>query len=64
MFRGTQLVADERFLVLQPDFATLSETAAATVLGTRWDDAGATVDAIFRRALAVDVPQKSYMACP
>jgi hypothetical protein len=51
-------------LVLQSDFAPLSETAAASVLGTSWDDAGATVDAIFRRALAVDVPQKSDMACP
>jgi hypothetical protein len=58
------LVNELSSLVRQPDFASLSETAAASVLGTSWDDAGATVDAIFRRVFAVDVPQRSGMACP
>jgi hypothetical protein len=50
-------------LVRQPDFASLSKAAATSVRSTSWDDAGATVDAIFRRALAVDVAQRSDMAC-
>jgi hypothetical protein len=49
-------------LVRRPDFASLSEAAAASVRSTSWDDAGATVDAIFRRALSADVAQRSEMA--
>jgi hypothetical protein len=57
------LVNELSSLARQPDLATLSKAAAASVLGSSWDDAGATVDAIFRRALAVDVEQRSDMAC-
>jgi O-antigen biosynthesis protein len=49
-------------LVRQPDFASLCEAAAASVRGTSWDDAGAKVDAIFRRRLAVDAVQASVTA--
>jgi hypothetical protein len=57
------LVNELSSVVRQPDFATLSEAAASSVLGTSWADAGATVDAIFRRAFAVDLAQRSDMAC-
>jgi hypothetical protein len=50
-------------LVRQPDFPSLSEAAAASVRSTSWDDAGAAVDAIFRRALTEDAAQRSGMAC-
>jgi hypothetical protein len=36
------------------DFEVHSREAAASVRGSTWDDAGATVDAIFRRALAAE----------
>jgi glycosyltransferase involved in cell wall biosynthesis len=40
-------------VVLTQDFDSLSRGAAASVRGSSWDDVGATVDAIFRRALEV-----------
>lgn len=39
-------------VVATPDFEALSRDAAASVRSGKWDDAGATVDAIFRQALA------------
>jgi O-antigen biosynthesis protein len=57
------LVNELSSVVRQPDFATLSEAATLSVLGTSWADAGATVDAIFRRAFAVDLARRSDMAC-
>ncbi len=50
-------------LVRQVDFATLSEAAASSVLGSAWDDAGAKVDAIFQRAFAVDSAQRTDVTC-
>jgi hypothetical protein len=50
-------------LVRQVDFATLSEAAASSVLGSAWDDAGANVDAIFQRAFAVDSAQRTDVTC-
>lgn len=45
------LAAELEALVVTPDFDSLSQAAAASVRGTTWDDAGAAVDGIFRRAL-------------
>lgn len=45
------LASELEALVMTPDFDSLSQSAAASVRGATWDDAGATVDAIFRRAL-------------
>lgn len=45
------LAAELEVLVSRIDFESLSRAAAASVHAARWDDAGATVDAIFRRAL-------------
>jgi hypothetical protein len=45
------LASEVEQLVMTRDFDSLSQAAAASVLGTSWDDAGAKVDAIFRRAL-------------
>jgi hypothetical protein len=45
------LAAELEQLVMAPDFDSLSRAAASSVRGASWDDAGATVDAIFRRAL-------------
>ena len=41
-------------VVLTQDFDSLSRAAAASVHSTTWEDAGASVDAIFRRALEVN----------
>ncbi len=43
------LASELERLVTLPDFDLLSEEAAASVHSTSWDDAGAAVDAIFRR---------------
>lgn len=40
-------------IVLTENFDSLSRAAAASVRGSSWEDAGAQVDAIFRRALEV-----------
>jgi len=45
------LASELEALVMTPDFDSLSAAAAASVRGTTWDDAGATVDGIFRRVL-------------
>jgi hypothetical protein len=43
-------------IIQTQDFDSLSRAAAASVHGTSWDDAGATVDAILRRTLEVSTP--------
>ena len=48
------LAAELEAVVTTNDFDSLSREAAASVRGTTWDDAGATVDAIFRRTLAAN----------
>lgn len=45
------LAAELEALLLDPDFDALSNAAATSVQGTSWDEAGATVDAIFRKAI-------------
>jgi len=45
------LASELERLVTTPDFDSLSEAAAASVRSVTWDDAGATVDGIFRRTL-------------
>src|ERR1700730_1968012 len=47
-------------LVLTPAFNSLSQAAAASVHGATWDDAGATVDGILRRALERDTKARLY----
>lgn len=47
------LTSELERLVITRDFDSLSRAAAASVQSVSWDDAGATVDAIFRRALEV-----------
>lgn len=48
-----QALADElEALVTNPAFDSLSQSAAGSVRGTTWDQAGETVDSIFRRTLA------------
>jgi O-antigen biosynthesis protein len=49
-------------LVQYPDFVSLSKAAAASVRGSSWEDAGATVDDIFRKALVQNIEQGSVMA--
>ena len=46
-------------LVMTRDFDSLSRAAAKSVHGVSWDDAGATVDAIFRRTVEVS-PQAEH----
>lgn len=41
-------------IVVDPDFDSLSRKAADSIKSVSWDDAGAAVDAAFRRALGVD----------
>ena len=45
------LAAELEALVMTPDFESLSRAAAASVRSCTWDDAGAAVDAIFRRSI-------------
>jgi glycosyltransferase involved in cell wall biosynthesis len=45
------LAAQLEAIVSTPDFETLSAAAAASVRSTTWDEAGATVDSLLRRAL-------------
>lgn len=45
------LASELEAIVKQPDFEALSRSAAATVRGVTWDDAGASVSRIFQRAL-------------
>jgi O-antigen biosynthesis protein len=47
------LASELESLVTIHDFDSLSRAAAASVRSASWDDAGATVDAAFRRALRV-----------
>jgi hypothetical protein len=49
------LAAELEALVTMADFDSLSRAAAASVHPRTWDDAGAAVDAIFRRALRCHV---------
>jgi len=48
------LASELEVLVELPAFDAHSREAAASVRGATWDDAGATVDAIFRRALVAE----------
>lgn len=45
------LASELETLVISRDFESLSRAAAASVRSATWDDAGATVDAIFQRVL-------------
>lgn len=45
------LASELEALVTMPDFESLSQAAAASVRSITWEAAGASVDAIFRRAL-------------
>jgi len=45
-------------VVMDPEFALLSQSAAASVHGVTWEDAGATVDKILRKALQRDLEQQ------
>jgi hypothetical protein len=45
------LASELEGLVMSRDFDSLSRAAAISVRAASWDNAGATVDAIFRRAL-------------
>jgi len=47
------LASELEALVMTSDFDSLSRAAAASVRSATWEDAGATVDAIFQRALGV-----------
>jgi O-antigen biosynthesis protein len=51
-------------VVLTQDFDSLSRAAAASVHGASWDDAGAAVDAIFRRALESHLGDEQANAKP
>jgi hypothetical protein len=53
------LAAELEALVTNVDFESLSRTAAASVRAASWDEAGATVDAIFRRALETRAQAKT-----
>lgn len=57
------LVNEISAVVRQPDFATLSASAAASVLGTNWDNAGAAVMTILQAAVAEQQPQRPDLAC-
>lgn len=48
------LASELEAVVSTSDFDSLSRGAAASVHSTTWDDAGATVDAIFRRTLGAE----------
>jgi glycosyltransferase involved in cell wall biosynthesis len=48
------LAAELEAIVQCADFETLSRSAAATVRGVTWDDAGASVDRVFRRVLRTE----------
>ena len=57
------LAAELDLIVTMHDFQSLSIAASASVHSTTWNDAGAQVDAIFRRALTVDTqPQEQVLA--
>jgi glycosyltransferase involved in cell wall biosynthesis len=47
-------------LVTTPDFQSLSSAAAASVRSITWDDAGSTVDTIFREALKTSSQTEHY----
>jgi O-antigen biosynthesis protein len=55
------LASELEALVLTPDFDSLSQAAAASAHGATWDDAGATVDGILRRALERDTRARLYI---
>jgi O-antigen biosynthesis protein len=57
------LAAELDLLVTLRDFQELSIAASASVHSTSWDDAGAQVDTIFRRALEVNAqPEEQALA--
>lgn len=57
------LAAELDLLVTMRDFQSLSIAASASVHSTSWNDAGAQVDAIFRRALEVNIqPEEQALA--
>jgi hypothetical protein len=53
------LAAALEAVVATPDFASLSTKAAQSVRGTTWEDAGASVDAVLRRALRAPMAARS-----
>jgi O-antigen biosynthesis protein len=56
------LASELHDLVTNPDCESLSQAAAESVRGATWDDAGATVDRIFRRALSVNAESLQHSA--
>lgn len=57
--RPEALAAELEALVTKVDFESMSRAAAASVRAASWDEAGATVDAIFRRALETKAQAKT-----
>jgi hypothetical protein len=53
------LASELEAAMTSPNFESLSCSAAASVRGVTWDDAGATVDGILRGALRRDVEQQN-----
>jgi len=51
------LASEMESLVIDNNFQTLSEAAAASVHSASWDDAGRTLDIIFRRTLNTSNPR-------
>jgi glycosyltransferase involved in cell wall biosynthesis len=56
------LAAELASLATDPAFASLSQSAAASVRGASWEDAGAAVDAILRRELVPQAPSEPECA--
>ena len=55
------LASELEALITTSDFESLSHAAASSIHSATWDDAGATVDEIFRRALGVNAYASRYM---
>jgi len=60
------LASELEAVVTDTDFESLSQSAAASIHGVTWDDAGATIDGILRRALQLnseDRDQDDFAIC-
>lgn len=58
------LAAELASLVTNPAFESLSQSAASSVRGADWEDAGAVVDAVIRRELGAPAPlEPEYAKC-
>jgi glycosyltransferase involved in cell wall biosynthesis len=58
------LAAELASLVTDPAFESLSQSAAASVRGATWEDAGAALDAVLRRELGARAPsEREYADC-